>query len=222
MSVFKGESANEVIDAFFANMFFVYLAYGIAQTRQISRDDFETVDNMQTLAGIFGQKVPHRMFLSQLKNMLYTDKALVTLAWQIQNIIRFHKDADKYWKELKNIQLPGNWDRLTVQAAHTKIVELEKRFHLNPVTMLPRDGYYMENYLDFRAFRTQAIKLGVGEFAVFKNLDDLYTTSFPRKSVLNPTSRVIKSYVGGKVGCFSLNDPNANNYLLTPGIVIAR
>lgn len=212
----------EVIDAFLANTYFVYLAYGISKTRQISDEEIEAVDNMKTIAGIFGLRIPYRMTRTEIVHMRYTDPALVTLAWQIQNIIRFHKDADKYWKELKAIKLPGNWDRLTVQAAHTKILELEKKFHLNPVTMVPESRYYAENYIHLDAFRVEAMKLGISEFAVFRSVDDLYSTSFPRNSIRNPAREIAKSYVGGTVKFFRLNDMNAANYLSKPGIVVAR
>lgn len=206
MLIFSKDSRyKELYDLIIRISLFVEYARYIAEARQLARDDFELIDHMDKLAGMFGLKVPYRMSRSQLKNMIYCAPALVTLGVQMQNILRYHIDAPERFRELEKFKLPKGWDRETVTAIHSLLEENAQNFNLGR-NNLPTAKFFNVNDVKYDVFRTKAMSLGVHHCAFFPNENSLFKTAIPENFSLLFKDSDFHGFLSGRVPCTDITD----------------
>lgn len=218
MNFAKESRIGSWYEAILLNSLFITLSKMIAEAGQLGRTEIEKADNMKNLAGFFGLNIPYRMTLTQLKNMTYCIPALMELAVQSQNILRFHIDANQCYKDLMNVKLPNKWDTKTVFAVYSLLEQNAKTYHLGKDNMpLPR--YYGVNNIDLSVLRAKALEIRVKNMAFFPDLDSLHSTCIPKSSQVPQNAQ---GFFGQKIPCVTLNDKRSLAYYLAePNVVVA-
>ena len=160
------------------------------------------------------------MTMSQLKNMRNCEPALVTLAIQVQSILRFYYEADKCWKDLTRIKLKNTkWDERTVFEVHNLLEQNAKTYHLGKDN-IPQGRYFNSNDINVAAFKAKAYELRVGRCAFFPDVDSLYKTSIPKRSMLSQNNKV-SNLLGGKIPVLEMSNYMLSTMLGEPNICVA-
>lgn len=209
------------LDAIIRNALVVEMARAVARSRRVPTDDLEAADNLNTLGGMFGLSVPYYLTRTKLKNIEAIAPALVTLAVQVQFIIRFHIDGPTNWRELTNIKVKNTgWTLETVEEVYALIDKVAKVYHLG-WDNLPKDGYRVVNDVDMRAFRMAASKFRIGHCLFVPDINTIYETSIPRKREILFGGIDIENFFGKGIDCVSVHDTTLWNHMCEPKIIMA-